>query len=160
MLNQLAHGKIHPRKNIEEFKDKLIYFEDGIKEEYDAVIVATGYNISFPFLKYEEFDFKDKIVDLYLKMYQPKFPNLAIIGLIQPQGCIWPLSDTQAQIMANYIAGNYKWPKDINKKIEKEVNTIKKNFINTPRHSTEVEYHSFQKKLFKEVPKSAPKWIT
>ncbi len=158
LLDRLRHGDIAPRPNIERFEDNNVVFVDGRVEEYDTVIYGTGYKISFPFFDYPELDFSEKnYVDLYLKMFHPKFPTLGIIGLVQPQGCIWPLSDTQGQIMANYIAGNYRWPKDIEKRIEKEVQKTLKRYINTPRHSTEVEYHEFQKRLFKEVPKNAPK---
>ena len=64
LLNQLSHGRIHPRKNISEIKNKFIIFEDGKEEEYDTITLGTGYKISFPFLKYDEFIFENKIVDL------------------------------------------------------------------------------------------------
>ncbi len=158
LLDRLSHGDIHPRPNIERFEGNSVVFTDGTVDEYDTIIFGTGYKINFPFFDYPELDFSEKnYVDLYLKMFHPKFPTLGIIGLVQPQGCIWPLSDTQGQIMANYILGTYKWPKDMEKRIEKEVKKTLKKYINTPRHSTEVDYHEFQKRLFQEVPKSAPK---
>lgn len=160
-LNLLRHGDIHPRKNVTEFNEKMVTFADGTQEEYDNVIMATGYKISFPYLHYDQLNFEDKTeVDLYLKMYHPDFPTLGIIGLFQPQGCIWPASDTQAQIFANYIVGNYKWPKNVRKEIKKETDDIKKNFVNSYRHMTEVDYHPFQKALDKQVPKKAPKWVS
>ena len=158
LLERLRHGDIEYRPNIERFEGKNVVFVDGRVEEYDTIVFGTGYKISYPFFDYPELDFSEKnYVDLYLKMFHPKFPTLGIIGLVQPQGCIWPLSDTQAQIMANYIVGRYKWPKDIERRIEKDKRKTLKKYINTPRHSTEVDYHTFQKQLFKEVPKSAPK---
>lgn len=158
LLDRLRHGDIHPRPNIEKIEGKDVIFSNGTAEEYDAIVFGTGYKINFPFFYYPELDFSDKnFVDLYLKMFHPKFPTLAIIGLVQPQGCIWPLSDTQSQIMSNYIVGNYRWPKDIEKRIEKDRRKTLKKYLNTPRHSTEVDYHDFQKRLFREVPKSAPR---
>ena len=158
-LNHLRHGDIHPRKNVKEFNGKMVTFEDGLKEEYDAIIMGTGYKISFPYLHYDQLNYENKKeVNLFLKIFHPDFPTLGIIGLFQPQGCIWPASDTQAQIMANYIVGNYKLPKNINKEIKKETDEIKRNFLPTYRHLTEVEYHSFQKRLDKQVPKKAPVW--
>ncbi|RMG28769.1 MAG: monooxygenase [Methanobacteriota archaeon] len=158
LLDRIRHGDINPRPNIERFEGNSVVFTDGSSEEYDAVIFGTGYKINFPFFDYPELDFSEKnYVDLYLKMFHPKFPTLGIIGLVQPQGCIWPLSDTQGQIMANYIVGNYQWPNNIEKRIEKDRKKTLKKYLKTPRHSTEVDYHEFQKKLFKEVPKNAPK---
>ncbi len=158
-LNHLRHGDIHPRKAVKEFKGNTVVFEDGLEEEYDEIIMGTGYKISFPYFDYDQLNYENKNeVDLYLKMFHPDFPTLGIIGLFQPQGCIWPASDTQAQIMANYIVGTYQWPKNINKEIKKETDQIKKNFIPTYRHLTEVDYHAFQKRLDKQVPKKAPVW--
>ena len=158
-LNHLRHGDIHPRKDVKEFNGKTVTFVDGTKEDYDTIVFGTGYKISFPYLHYDQLNYENKnVVDLYLKMFHPDFPTLGIIGLFQPQGCIWPASDTQAQIMANYIIGNYKWPKDIHKEIKKETNQIKKNFMHSYRHLTEVDYHDFQKRLDKQVPKKAPTW--
>ncbi len=60
--------------------------------------------------------------------------------------------------MTNYIVGTYALPKSIQKEIKKETNEIKKNFMHIYRHLTEVEYHSYQKRLDKQVPKKAPTW--
>lgn len=159
-LNLLRHGDIHPRKDVKEFNGKTVVFADGIQEDYDNILMGTGYKISFPYLHYDQLNYENKNeVDLFLKIFHPDFPTLGIIGLFQPQGCIWPASDTQAQIMANYIVGNYKLPKNIQKEIRKEINENRKNFIHSYRHLTEVEYHDFQKRLDHQVPKKAPKWV-
>ena len=160
-LNHLRHCDIHPRKDVKEFNGKMVTFTDGTQEEYDNIIMGTGYKISIPYIQYDSLNYENKNeVDLYLKIFHPDFKTLGIIGLFQPQGCIWPASDTQAQIVANYIVGNYKWPKNIKKEIQKEVDENRKKFIGTYRHLTEVEYHSFQKRLDKQVPKKAPVWNT
>ena len=160
LLYHLRHGDIHPRPNVSEFRGSTVVFEDGIQEEYDTVIVGTGYKISFPFLDDQDLDYSEGDVDLYLKMVHPKYPSLAIIGLLQPQGCIWPLSDTQAQLYANYIVGNYKFPSDMKERITKDISETNRKYLNTPRHNTEVDYHDFLKKLRKQLPRNAPKWMS
>jgi len=158
LLYHLRHGDIHPRGNISRFDGKTVIFEDGTSEDYDVVIVGTGYKISFPFLPGPTFDYSEGDVDLYLKMVHPQYSNLAIVGLTQPQGCIWPLSDTQARLYANYIVGNYDFPKNMPQLIDKEIKETNKKYLNTPRHNTEVDFHDFLGKLRKQLPRSAPKW--
>jgi hypothetical protein len=153
LLYYLKHKKITPRNDVSSFNENTVYFKDGSSADYDTIIAGTGYNIRFPFFNYQELDFTDRDVDLYLRMFHPKFKSLAIIGLLQPQGCIWPLSDTQAELVANYILGNYNLPKDIDKLIEKEVRHIKNHYLNSPRHRTEVNYYSYLKKLKRSIPK-------
>ena len=160
LLYYLRHGEIHPKPDVERFEGKMVHFKDGSTEEYDTIVVATGYKISFPFLEEKIPNFTDIDVPLYMRMYTPKFPTMVIIGLVQPQGCIWPLSDTQAQVFANYIVGNYDFPENVQDLIDKELREHKKKYVESPRHSTEVNYHKLQKQLFKAVPKSAPKWST
>ncbi|MHA2502494.1 MAG: flavin-containing monooxygenase [Candidatus Kariarchaeaceae archaeon] len=158
LLYHLRHGNIHPRKNIARFDGKTVHFEDGTAEEYDTVITATGYKITFPFFDYPELDYSEGDVDLYLKIFHPRFKNMAVIGLTQPQGCIWPLSDTQAQLVANHVTGTYTLPEDIEKRIEKEIDLIKEKYIDSVRHNTEVDYHRYLKKLRKELPRNAVSW--
>jgi len=156
LLYHLRHGDIHPRKNVIGFDGKTVTFEDGLTEEYDVVIVGTGYNIKFPFLP--KLDYSEGDVDLYLKVFHPDYPTMAILGLVQPQGCIWPLSDTQAQLIANYIIGKYQLPDDMEQQISKEIERTKKKYLNTPRHNTEVDYHDYLGRLRKELPKNAVEW--
>ena len=40
------------------------------------------------------------------------------VGLIQPLGCIWPLSDLQSQLIAKYLKGKWKLPADLEKAIK------------------------------------------
>ncbi|NJN77737.1 MAG: hypothetical protein HC803_04905 [Saprospiraceae bacterium] len=50
-------------------------------------------------------------VTLWLRMFHSAHKTLIFIGLFQPQGAIWPLSDLQAQLAAKYISGNFSLPK-------------------------------------------------
>jgi len=106
LLYFIRHGKIFPCEGIERFDGDSVYFVDGHKEEFDVVIFATGYKISFPFFSKELIDYSEATqIPLYRKMMYPAFDNLYFIGLFQPQGCIWPLADYQAKIAASIIKG-------------------------------------------------------
>ncbi len=158
LLYFIRHGKIHPRRDIRRFDDQQVHFVDGRIEEYDVVIAATGFKITFPFFDRGFIDFSDGDVPLYLRMFQPAHPSLVFIGLFQPQGAIWPLADLQAKLAANYIAGRYHLPADMRERIEKDVQLVKTRYLNTPRHSTEIEYHPFYRALEREIPADARGW--
>jgi len=153
LLYFIRHGKIFPRDGIERFDGNNVYFNDGSFEEFDTVIFATGYKISFPFFSKELIDSSElkKQIPFYRKMLHPKFNNLYFIGLFQPQGCIWPLADYQAKIAANLIKGTLKNPSNLVKKIEKEVKKSSKIYKETSRHALEVDYHKFRKQLLNEL---------
>lgn len=148
LLYFIRHGKIHPRPGISRFEGNTVHFTDGTQGEFDSVIFATGYQISFPFFDKNCIDYSNSTkIPLYRKMMHPDFENLYFIGLCQPQGCIWPLADYQSKIVARIINGSLKRPEQIHKKIEKEINQPHHRFKSHMRHALEVDYHAFRKEL-------------
>ncbi|MCB0581413.1 MAG: NAD(P)-binding domain-containing protein, partial [Phaeodactylibacter sp.] len=159
LLYRIRHGKVHPRKGIERFEGKKVHFKDGKVEEFDAVIAATGYKIAFPFFDERFINFEDaERIPLYLRMIHPGHPTLFFIGLTQPQGCIWPLSDLQARLAANHVAGRWPMPENVRELAEEECREIEKDFLHTKRHSLEVHFHPFFNKIRRQIPEDAPEW--
>lgn len=148
LLYFIRHGKIIPRPGITRFEDKKVHFTDGTQDEFDTVIFATGYQISFPFFDKDTLDFSNSTkIPLYRKMMHADFDNLYFIGLCQPQGCIWPLADYQSKIVARIITGSLKRPEQLHKKIEQEINKPHHRFKSNMRHALEVDYHIFRREL-------------
>jgi cation diffusion facilitator CzcD-associated flavoprotein CzcO len=158
LLNRLRHGDVHARVDIERYDGNKVIFKDGKVEEYDVIIPATGYIITHPFFEKSFIDFSEGDVPLYLRVFHADHPSLYFIGLVQPQGCIWPLSDTQSQVVANRILGTWSPPADIRQRIQSEIDYINRRFTKAARHTVEVEYHDYQEELFRNVPANAPKW--
>ncbi|BCA95047.1 monooxygenase [Legionella antarctica] len=148
LLYFIRHGKITPLPGIERFDGNKIHFTDGTQEEFDTVIFATGYQISFPFFDKDILDFSNSTkIPLYRKMMHADFDTLYFIGLCQPQGCIWPLADYQSKIVARIITGSLKRPEQLHKKIEQEINKPHYRFKSNMRHALEVDYHMFRREL-------------
>lgn len=153
LLYRIRHGKVHPRPDIAHFDGKVIHFKDGRAEAYDTVIACTGYRISHPFFDKSFIDYSEGPVPLYLRMMHPEYEDLYFIGLFQPLGCIWPGAELQAKIMAREIAGKWRRPTDIRRRIERELSRPHYRQLNTPRHTITVDYHLFRKQLLRHLPK-------
>ncbi|WP_095141844.1 flavin-containing monooxygenase [Legionella lansingensis] len=154
LLYFIRHGKILPRAGIERFEGNTVHFVDGRNDDFDVVIFATGYKISFPFFDKELIEYSTKTdISLYRKMMHPEFDNLYFIGLVQPQGCIWPLADYQAKIAAKIIAGTLQRPANLVDKIKKEIKQTRRNYKGSIRHALEVDYLAFRRLLLKELKK-------
>jgi hypothetical protein len=152
LLYQMRHGKVTRRKAIKRIQGQRVYFEDGYEAEYDVMIAATGYQIATPFFDKNLIDFEDSDrVELYLRMFHPAHKNLIFIGLVQPQGAIWPLSELQSKIVAAYIAGIYRLPEDMQIRAKSEADEINKYFLKSKRNVLEVDFHLFRKRLTKEL---------
>lgn len=152
LLYFIRHGKIHPRDGIFHMDEHCIHFNNGHEEEFDTIIFATGYKISFPFFDQDWVNDKiEKNLNLYRKMLHPEMDNLYFIGLFQPQGCIWPLADYQAKIATCIINGTLKRPLNLSQKIQQEIKARRNHFTSSPRHALEVDYHQFRKQLLAEL---------
>jgi cation diffusion facilitator CzcD-associated flavoprotein CzcO len=158
LLYFIRHGRIHPRPDIARLDGDAVHFADGRIESYDTIIAATGFRISFPFFDRSLVDFSSGEVPLYLRVFHRHLRDVYFIGLFQPIGCIWPLAELQAQLVANHIVGSYRLPADMERRIATEVDTIRRTFAQTPRHTIEVDYHPFQARLLREMPRGAPEW--
>jgi hypothetical protein len=154
----IRHGKVHPRRDIERYDGKQVYFKDGRCEEYDTIIACTGFVITHPFFEKNFIDYSEGDVPLYLHVFHPQHRSLFFIGMIQPLGCIWPLADAQARLVANYIVGSYDLPADIEARIAADQQGMKRQFIKAARHTIEVEYHKHLWALQRELPPGTPEW--
>lgn len=151
LLYFIKHGKITPQKNISCFSGNTVEFIDNNKEEFDIVLFATGYKISFPFFSASNIDYENNDIDLYNFCFHPAYDNLMFVGLLQPLGCIWPLSDLQSQQIVKYLSNEWKLPKDFKKAVQIQQNNMPYDFIDTPRHKLEVDFHEFKKHLQNEI---------
>lgn len=148
LLYAIRHGKVCPRPGITHFANNEVHFSNGKSQEFDTVIYATGYKISFPFLDKKLLDLSGSFkVPLYRKMMHADLENLYFIGLCQPQGCIWPLADYQSKIVARIIMGTLKRPAELKKKIAAEMDKPHYRFKSHMRHALEVDYHMFRREL-------------
>jgi len=156
LLYKIRHGKVHPREGIERIERKTVFFKDGKSDEFDIIIAATGYRIATPFFDKDFINYEEaERIPLYLRVFHPEHPSLLFIGLCQPQGAIWPLSDAQAKLAANYVAGKWKPNGNIKTLAEKDSDFIDKSFLKAKRHAVEVHFQPYLKSLLDKVPKDA-----
>ena len=160
LLYKIRHGDVHPRRGIKNIVGKSVEFEDGKQGEFDVIVAATGYKISFPFFEKNFLDWQDADrIPLYLRMLHPEHPTLFFVGLTQPQGCIWPLSDIQSKYAANLIAGRAKRPANVTQLAERETDKIGREFLQAKRHTIEVHFQPYFSKVKKHIPNNVPEWI-
>jgi cation diffusion facilitator CzcD-associated flavoprotein CzcO len=152
VLEALRHGRLVARRGIERFDGHTVHFTDGTWEEFDAIILGTGFRTSFPFLPKQVADWDmAQPPPLYLRMMHPTIPSLFFIGLFQSLGCIWRLADYQGRIAALHITGRLERPTEIDTRIRHEVTHPRHRFDPSLRHAMEVDYHTFRRDLMREL---------
>ena len=148
LLPYIREGKIKPRKAITRIVDQTVYFSDGSFAQYDIILAATGYQIAFPFFSKGLMDWVTSLtIPLYLRMFDPQHTNLAFIGLLQPQGCLWKLTEVQAKLIALLLTQHIQLPENWHSLALAEGADWSKRFLARPRHSLEVHPHAYLKQL-------------
>ncbi|CAG8449939.1 4418_t:CDS:2 [Dentiscutata erythropus] len=169
-FERLSTGTIIVTKNILELmpdETKSIKFVDGSTvENIDAIIYATGYNIDFPFLDREivnggpeieqefEDEYKENLSWMYKMMFPPNFRNIAFIGLIQPVGAIFPITEMQSRYVTSLIKGfidPLPSPQDMNTAIKNYHNKLRKRYYLSARHTIQVDYLTYLDELSQDL---------
>jgi len=158
LLYYVRERRIRTLAAVERFDGNRVWFSDGSSGEFDTVIACTGYAVRFPFFDRDFINYEDDVPTLYLRTFHPEHRDLFFIGLVQPNGSIWPLADLQAKLTANYLLGSYRLPEDLERRCFAEADNIRRSFVRSPRHNLEVHYHEFRRLLLSQIPASAPAW--
>lgn len=142
--NRIASGTIVVKPNIKRFHANRVEFDDGTTlNDIDAVILATGYKYKFPFLDSSLIEVKGNRVDLYKHLFPPnlKHNTLALVGIMQQIGAVFPISELQCRLSARVFKGDIQLPSssemwdDINQKRM----VMTKRFVQSNRYTMKVD---------------------
>jgi cation diffusion facilitator CzcD-associated flavoprotein CzcO len=149
LLGRLGAGDAVAKGNVAELMGDGVRFEDGSIERVDAIIYATGYNISFPFFEEDFISAPDNVLPLYKRMLKPGLDDVAFIGLGQPIPTIFPFSELQSKVAARWLSGDWAPPAraEMEAEIKRDEAFHTAHFINKPRHTMQLEWYSYEHEL-------------
>ncbi|KAG9483378.1 flavin-containing monooxygenase 5-like [Eleutherodactylus coqui] len=150
--NRIIAGFVQIKPNIKKFTDTGVIFEDEtIEENIDAVIFATGYSFSFPFCEETVISVKKNQTALYKLMfpYQLEKHTLAVIGLIQPLGAIMPISELQSRLAVRVFKGLVQLPDNVSmvREIVHKRMKMADRYVESQRHTIQVDYVAYMDEL-------------
>jgi cation diffusion facilitator CzcD-associated flavoprotein CzcO len=108
LLYYLKQGSIRPRPDIARFEGRTVQFVDGTSEEFDMVVCATGYHVSFPFLPPGLVPVKGSTAQLYGGCVLPEYKNLYIIGASQLRYGFGPVVTPGVDLIADMMQAQDK----------------------------------------------------
>lgn len=105
VLHHLGHGDILPRPDIADMRDHRVHFSDGESGDYDLVLLATGYQLHYPFIDDHHLNWRkgSGAPSLYLNCFHPDYDDLFVMGMIEAAGLGWEGRNEQAEMVALYI---------------------------------------------------------
>ncbi|WP_404438549.1 NAD(P)/FAD-dependent oxidoreductase [Microbacterium aerolatum] len=107
VLNHLGQGDLRIRADIERFggdTDRTVRFRDGTSDEYDLVLLATGYRLDYPFVDREHLSWHGAAPRLFLNIFPAAFNGLYVMGMVEASGLGWQGRYEQAELLAAYLA--------------------------------------------------------
>ena len=141
IFKPIADGKVIPNiGGIDHFDETGVVFKDGTREELDAVICCTGYQLRFPFLDFPIEDMRN----LYKQIFIPGIgETLSFIGFVRPQqGGIPVIAEMQARYLSLLLSGKRQLPDidGMSKVIKTDTEHWRKEYHLTPDVPSLVNY--------------------
>lgn len=152
-LTRVGCGDIQPKGGIERLDGDGVIFADGSREKVDAIVWATGYNVTFPFLQQDDLTPKDNVFPLYKRMVKPGWENLFFLGLAQPLPTLVNFAEQQSKLVAAALSGRYALPEaaEMERITKADEETHLGHFYDSPRHRMQVDFGVYVADLLKEI---------
>jgi cation diffusion facilitator CzcD-associated flavoprotein CzcO len=100
----ISHGRISIKPSITRVAGRSVTFSDGATEDFDTVVMATGFRYHAPFLAPGILTLeKDMPRRWGAGVLVHGVANLYFVGLIAPLGAQWPVYGRQARLIADFI---------------------------------------------------------
>jgi cation diffusion facilitator CzcD-associated flavoprotein CzcO len=111
VLNHLGQGDLRVMADLDRFDGATAHFADGRSEDYDLVVLATGYKLDYPFVDRRHLNWTGASPSLYLNVFPPSFNGLFVLGMIEASGIGWQGRAEQADLLAAYLASARDMPR-------------------------------------------------
>ncbi|MFG1791362.1 flavin-containing monooxygenase [Nocardia sp. NPDC049149] len=157
-LHRAGCGDIAFKPAITALEGPRVRFADGSTEEVDVIVCATGYHISFPFLREPELlpDNRNRF-PLFQHMMKPGVPSLFFLGLAQPLPTLVNFAEQQSKFVAAYLTGKYLPPPvtEMNAAIRAAEAARSDRYYDSPRHTIQIEFEPYVRNMQREMANGA-----
>ncbi|MFZ8997883.1 MAG: flavin-containing monooxygenase [Ilumatobacteraceae bacterium] len=152
-LTRVGCGDIVAKGAIECLDGDGVVFADGSRDQFDAIVWATGYDVSFPFFRQAELTPDDNTFPLFKRMVKPGWENLFFLGLAQPLPTLVNFAEQQSKLVAAAIAGSYTFPDraEMERAIVADEQEYLGHFYDSPRHRMQVDFNAYVRDLHAEI---------
>lgn len=154
--NRILSGTVTVKSDIDHFTEEGVRFKgDDQVTKCDAVVMATGYKVEFPFLAEDIVSVHKNRVRLYKYQFVPhlKHPHtLCFLSLAQPIGALLPIGELQARWFSLLMAGKLRLP--TRGQMEEDIENKAKfqtRFYESERHTIQVDWVPFMDELAREI---------
>ncbi len=158
-LLRAGSGDLTMKPGIERLDGDGVVFTDGSREQVDAIVWATGYDIKFPFFDDPALqpDAENKPPALFKRIMKPGVPDLFYMGLAQPLPTLVNFAEQQSKLVGAYLAGQYVPPSDAEmlRIIAADEDYYTGQYYAARRHTIQLDFDHYVRALKKELAAGA-----
>lgn len=100
VLHHFTHGTLTHKPNIAQFTETGVVFDDGTEEEFDVVVLATGFDINIPWLSDDVVDKNDGHPKFLFGTLSEQYETLYAVGVVHPSRAnAWTLFDQMSNVI-------------------------------------------------------------
>ncbi|MEH0524592.1 NAD(P)/FAD-dependent oxidoreductase [Streptomyces stelliscabiei] len=152
LIHHLQHGDITARPGIARTEGRTVHFTDGSSDDFDLILLATGYVHTVPVA--QKYFGDEQHPDLYLSSFSREHEGLFGVGFVETNSGAYQLFDSQAQLIASYIrdaGAGVPTAERFARRIRSDRPDLSGGlrFVDSPRHTGYVHSDAFVKYLGK-----------
>ena len=152
LIHHLQHGDITAKPGIERTAGNTVCFTDGTRDDFDLILLATGYVHKVPVA--QKYFGSEQHPDLYLSAFSRDHQGLFGVGFVETNSGAYQLFDTQAQLIAGFL-DDQRQGRPSARRFAEMIATDRPDlsgglkFVDSPRHTGYVDSAAFVKYLGK-----------
>jgi cation diffusion facilitator CzcD-associated flavoprotein CzcO len=153
---RLGSGDVVPKTNVTQLDGDTVHFADGTSSDFDVIIYATGYNITFPFFDEDFLSAPGNRIPLYKRMFSPGIDDLVFVGFAQSTPTLFPFVECQSRLVGAFAAGYYRLPPvaEMERVIVEDEQKFTGHMVPTARHTQQVDYFIYEHDMrTREIPR-------
>jgi hypothetical protein len=158
-LLRAGSGDLTMKPGLDRLDGDGVIFTDGSREQVDAIVWATGYDIKFPFFDDPALqpDVDNKPPALFKRIIKPGVPDLFYMGLAQPLPTLVNFAEQQSKLVGAYLAGQYAPPSDAEmmRIIAADEEYYTGQYYQARRHTIQLDFDHYVRALKKELAAGA-----
>ncbi|KAL4223868.1 hypothetical protein ACF0H5_017332 [Mactra antiquata] len=152
---RIMTGALKVKPGVHHFNEHSVQFADGMSEEIDAVIFATGYEYKIGIVDESVTRIKNNETTLYKYMFPPHLPHptLAIVGLVQAIGAVMPISEMQCRWFTRIMKGENHLPseEEMLLDIEDKRTDMARTYVKSQRHTLQCFWIDYMDEIANEI---------
>lgn len=159
LIANMMWGRISARPGITRVAGREVEFADGTRQEFDAMIAATGYEVEVPFLAAADSPVVGRRLDLYRRIVSPDRPGLYFVGFFNLSGgAPIRMMDEQSRWLAAVVGGDLALPDRAGMlaEIADEHARQERLYPDSPRYGLELEPREYRETLRADLAAAAP----